>query len=287
MNELDEVYNSYDFQNREYSKEEYANFKRNEKQQVYDLIDATAEKSVSNEADFKKYLDTQSKFEQYSVGNIMLITAQMPEATQLREFESWKNAKAYIKKFSQGVKILEPADNYMRSDGTVGTNYNVKNVYDVSQTNSRQRNNQMRYDDKILIKILLNSSSSKVRIVDDIPNTDRKALYELESDTLFIAKGSEPPKIFHEITEELAKQELGEENSFKNKCVSYSICKKYGIDVSNYDFKDVSYRFQDMDARQIREELEPIRSATENVNNRISEYIQRLTRDNRKRENIR
>lgn len=287
MSELDEVYNNYDSQNREYTKEEYAEFKRNEKQQVYDLIDTTAEKVVSNETEFKKYLDTQSKFEQYSIGNIMLITAQMPQATQLKEFESWKNLKAYIKKFAQGVKILEPADSYMREDGTVGTNYNVKKVYDISQTNSRQRNGQMRYDDKILLKILLNSSLSRVKIVDNIPNTDRKALYELGSDTLFIARGAEPPKIFYEITEELAKQELGEESSFKNKCVSYIICKKYGIDVSSYDFKDISYRFQDLDARQIRDELEPIRSATESINNRISDYVQKLTRDSKNKEKVR
>lgn len=108
MNELDEVYNNYDSQNREFSKEEYAEFKRNEKQQIYELIDNTAESAVTNGEGFKKYLDTQSKFEQYSVGNAFLVMAQMPEATQLRDYESWRSSGAYLKKYPNAVKILEP-----------------------------------------------------------------------------------------------------------------------------------------------------------------------------------
>jgi hypothetical protein len=53
-------------------------------------------------------LDSQSKFDNYSVGNALLVTAQMPQATQLRDYESWKNAGAYLKKFPKYVKILEP-----------------------------------------------------------------------------------------------------------------------------------------------------------------------------------
>mgnify|MGYP003370385373 FL=1 len=108
MNELNEVYASYDSKNREYSKEEYAEYKRKEKEQVYQMIDTTAEQVVKDGNVFQKYLDSQSKFDNYSVGNALLVTAQMPQATQLRDYESWKNAGAYLKKFPKFVKILEP-----------------------------------------------------------------------------------------------------------------------------------------------------------------------------------
>ena len=174
MSEFEEVFNSYNSGNKQYSKEEYAEYKKKEKQEVYNLIDKTAEKVVTNGEELKKYLDTQSKFDQYSVGNAMLVLAQMPNATQLRDYNGWQNVGGYVKKSPKEVKILEPADSYMREDGTVGTNYNVKKVYDITQVNIKDRARQMRYDNKILLKLFLQSSNAKVEVVDYIPNTDKK-----------------------------------------------------------------------------------------------------------------
>lgn len=178
----------------------------------------------------------------------------------------------------------------MREDGSIGTNYNVKKVYDVSQVNSKQKNRQMRYNDKILLKVFLNSSSSKVKIVDEIPNTEKKALYDLETDTLLIARGAETPKIFYEVAEGLSKQEIGEnslEDSYKNYCVSYMLCKKYGINVSGYNFEEIASGLSGLEAKEIRAELEPAREAMESISNRVSEQIQKLARESRNKENVR
>lgn len=175
----------------------------------------------------------------------------------------------------------------MREDGSVGINYNVKKVYDITEVNLRQKTRQMKYDDKILLRVLLNSSSSKVKIVDNIPNTDKGAKYDFNEDTLYIARGAESPKIFYEVTEELAKQEIGENSSldnFKNYCVSYMLCKKYNIDVSNYNFSKIPEQLRNLEAREIREELEPLRNAMESINSRMSDYIQKLTRDSKSRD---
>lgn len=175
MGELDQVFDNYSKKNRQYNKEEWIEYKKQEKQEVYALIDTTAEKIVQDGQEFRKYLDTQSKFEQYSVGNSLLITAQMPEATVLRDYDSWTNAGGFPKKNRKNdVKILEPADSYMRDDGSVGTNYNVKYLTDISQVSIRKKpNTMMRYDNRLLLKVFLNSSQAKVEIVDRIPETDR------------------------------------------------------------------------------------------------------------------
>ena len=65
MGELDQVFDNYSKKNRQYNKEEWIEYKKQEKQGVYALIDTTAEKIVQDGQEFKKYLDTQSKFEQY------------------------------------------------------------------------------------------------------------------------------------------------------------------------------------------------------------------------------
>lgn len=290
MSRLDEVYDSFDSSNKRYSKEEYAEYKKKEKAQIYELIDEMAEKVVTNGENFKKYLDTQSKFDSYSVGNALLVTAQMPEATQLRDLDSWANSNIYKKRFVKPVKILEPGDEYMRADGSVGRNYNVKNVYDITQVNTRQRVRNMKFDDKILSKIFLNSSMAKLKIVDEIPNSEKGAVYDFSEDILYVARGAETPKIFYELSKELAKQEIGESSTidnFKTQAVSYMLCKKYNINVSNYSFEEIPMELQNMNAKEIREELEPIQKAMQNINERMSAYIQRLTRENKKRENIR
>lgn len=290
MSELDEVYDSYDSTNRQYSKEEYAEYKKQEKQEIYSLIDSTAEKIVTNGKEFQKYLDTQSKFDNYSVGNTLLVTAQNPKATQLRDYDGWSNSGAYPKRFSKGIKILEPGDEYMREDGSVGINYNVKKVYDISQVTARQKPRITNYNDKIMSKIFLSSNLSKIQLVDEIPGTDKGAMYNFNDDTLYIARGAEAPKIFHELSQELAKQEIGESSSldtFKAYCVSYMLCKRYNIDVSNYDFKEIPPQLQDMEAKEIREELEPMRNAMESINTRMSAFVQKLARENRNKENVR
>ena len=117
----------------------------------------------------------------------------------------------------------------MREDGTKATNYNVKYLTDISQVSIRKKPNPiMRYDNKLLLRVFLNSSQAKVEVVNEIPNTDRSALYDSEKDVLYIARGAEAPQIFHEVTQELAKQEIGENtelDTFKANCVSYMVCK--------------------------------------------------------------
>ena len=291
MGELDQVFDNYSKKNRQYDKEEWIEYKKQEKQEVYALIDTTAEKIIQDGQEFKKYLDTNSKFEQYSVANNLLITAQMPEATVLRDYNSWKNVSGFPKKNRKNdVKILEPADSYMRDDGSVGTNYNVKYLTDISQVNIRRKQNPMRYDNRLLLKVFLNSSQAKVEIVDRIPETDRGALYDSEKDVLYIARGAEVPKIFHEVTQELAKQEIGENTEldvFKANCVSYMVCKKYGIDVSNYNVTDIPYELKELSAKEIREELEPIHDAMESISGRTSHCIEILAKQNREKEQAR
>lgn len=287
MAELDQVYETYSRKNRKYNKEEWIEYKKKEKQEVYELIDTTAESIVKDEKMFKRYLDSQSKFEQYSVGNTLLITAQMPEATILRDYDGWTNAGGFPKKNRKDVKILEPSDSYMRDDGSVGTNYNVKYVTDISQVNIRKKPRIMNYDNNLLLRAFLNSNqAANLKIVNEIPDTDRKALYDAEKDILYVAKGAEAPTIFHEVTQELAKQEIGEDtevDTFKINCVSYMLCKKYGVDVSNYNVTDIPFEFKELSAKQIREELEPIHDAMENISGRTSNWIEVFARQSKEK----
>lgn len=289
MGELDQIYETFTRRKKEYNKEEYIEFKKKEKRDIYELIDKTAERIVQSNQEFKQYLNTKSKFEQYSVGNTLLVMAQMPSATMVRDYESWVNSGGFPKKSRKDIKILEPADSYMREDGSVGTNYNVKYVMDISQVSIKQKQRIANYNKKLLLKVFLNSNQGKLQIVDTIPNTEKTALYNMENDTLYIAKGSDAPYIFYDVTRELAKQEMGEEtplDTFKISCVSYMLCKKYGIDVSNYNI-EVPFELKELSSKEIREELEPINNAMENICGRTNYYIEMFAKQNREQEQVR
>ena len=89
---------------------------------------------------FRSYLEVQGRFDRYSVNNAILVSAQMPEATQLKEKAAWKANRVYVNKDARKVIILEPGKEYTRDDGSKAVGYNAKEVYDISQTSAAGRN---------------------------------------------------------------------------------------------------------------------------------------------------
>ena len=59
---------------------------------------------------FRQYLNTMSKFHNYSFNNTMLIALQKPDATLVAGFNSWKkNFERSVNKGEKGIKIFAPA----------------------------------------------------------------------------------------------------------------------------------------------------------------------------------
>ena len=137
-------------QTKKLDKSEWVKKKQEERKSAFDLIEKTATEIVNDSGKFKTYLDVQSRMNKYSVGNALLITAQMPNATQLKEFSDWKEAGAFIKKNESSIIVLEPGESYTRNNGTQAIYYNPKKMFDVSQTTLTQNNKFNDYDDKYL-----------------------------------------------------------------------------------------------------------------------------------------
>ena len=56
----------------------------------------------------KTYLATMSRFHKYSWGNLLLIAFQMPSATRVAGFNTWKSLGRFVKKGEKGIMILAP-----------------------------------------------------------------------------------------------------------------------------------------------------------------------------------
>ena len=170
------------------SKEEYAEKKRAEKEKVYQMIDDAAREIVSDPEKFKSFLDTQSRMDRYSAANALLIYSQYPQATQLKDFDDWGKDNVKITKGAKSISILEPVE-YTRADGSPGISYNVKKVFDVTQTNGRKAPAvSANRDPKALITTMLDVSPVEVAATDELPYPNMAAFYNNEKQTLYVKR---------------------------------------------------------------------------------------------------
>lgn len=97
-------------------------------------------RAVYDSERWESWLRSLSRFHDYSLGNTILIAMQMPTATHVASFRSWKrDFNRYVRKGERGIEILVPmlvkdrdedADEERRR--LVG--FRVGHVFDVSQT---------------------------------------------------------------------------------------------------------------------------------------------------------
>ena len=63
------------------------------------------------------YLTAMSRFHNYSFGNVLEIARQMPTATRVAGFWTWKNLGRSVKAGSKGIRILAPIVGVRRKKG--------------------------------------------------------------------------------------------------------------------------------------------------------------------------
>ena len=266
------------------SKEDFAEKKRAEKERVYNLIDDTALDVMSSPEKFKAYLDTQSRMDRYSAVNALLIYSQLPKATQLKDFDDWSKDNVKIVKGAKSISILEPVE-YSKRDGTTGISYNVKRMFDVSQTNGRKTPaTSVNRDPKEFITTMFDASPVEVQSVDELPYPNTGAFYNNEKQTLFVKKAVGDSVVVAQcVAQELAHAQLSinsdtysrRDMGFQAVCIGYMICKKHGIDTQNFAIERIPDEYKNMNAKEIRAFLSKTRNAMSDIQSSISEQIYR------------
>lgn len=268
----------------EFDKEAWAVKKKAERDEVYALADATAEEICTDGGKFRDYLDVQANFRHYSATNALLILATKPEARRLGDKDFWRDQGVYIKRqeFSRPIKIVESNGEYTRDDGSIGVSYNIKRVYDISQTTTRMRTPQpVSYDTRALLGALIYKKPVPIQSVDELPD-GMGALYDHEQKAIFVCRGMEANDLFCEVSKALAQAELAqtseeyipENASFKAHCVSYILGKEFGADVSDYSFENPADFLRTGDPQEIRAELSEIRDTAYDISARMARSLE-------------
>lgn len=264
-----------------FDKEAWKQQKQEQREMVYSMIDDTAEAVAQDGTQFQSYLDVQSRFDRYSVSNALLILAQKPNATRIADFDTWKEQGAYIRKKESGFYILEPGEEYQRDDGTTGISYNLKKMFDIAQIgNSSKRETPTYPDDRTLIKALMDHAPVPIHI-SDVLSEGTNSIYQPASREILIRRGMDAGDIFHTLSQELAHAELDTGNGsydrskhgFHAYCVSYMLCKQYGVDTNGYSFNRTPEMLAGMNPQEIRAELSVMKEAVDEISGRMNRML--------------
>lgn len=254
-----------------FNKEEWAAQKQKEREGVYAIADQTAEAMAADGGVFRSYLDVQARFDRYSVTNAILVAAQKPEATKLADFDTWKKRGAYIQRGAEAISILEPSKEYQREDGSIGVSYNVRKVFDISQTRSRQRPAPtVARDGRLLLKALISHAPCQIQISGELPE-NVNVRYVPERNAILLRQGMDAPTIFRGLSQELARAHIDKGNyacenpDFAAYSVAYMLCQRNGVSVEGFSFDRMPEGYAQMEPQAIRDEMGVMREVAEKI----------------------
>lgn len=270
------------YQKPQLSPDEWREKKQAEKDAVYKLIDDTATSIVRDGDKFRAFLDTQARLDRYSAANALLIYNQYPQATQLKDFGDWAEEKVSINKGAKSISILEPVE-YARNDGATGISYNVKKVFDVSQTKGKQTPAPTaNRDPQKLVAVMIDTSPVEVEVVPELPHPNMGAFYDNNRQTLFVKKNiGDSVALCQCVAQELGHAQLSidsdsysrKEMGYQAMCVGYMLCKKYGVDTKNFAIERVPEEWKNKEPKEIRAELSKTRTAMNEIHSRVNEEL--------------
>ena len=258
------IYDVFSGGSKPFDKAEWAAQKQAQRQEAYELIDNTCSEMAVNGDSFRQYLDVQGRFDRYSVANAVLVSAQMPEATQLKDYGKWKQSRVYVNKDAQKIVILEPSKEYTRDDGTKAVGYNAKVVYDISETSAKDR--QQAQEPKTMRELV--SAMIDASPIPFVPVADLEipAYYDSKQQTIFIKTGLTEEQLFVSMAKEVSAavfdfkhNESRDASDFKSFCVAYMVSTRYGVDTRGFSFDRLPREFSEMDTQVFKGELGSMR----------------------------
>lgn len=278
---IDEIISKVAAQDAGYDKEAYKQRKKEQKEEAYKIIDESLEELKTNLAFFKAYLDVQSRFDMYTPRNALLITKQMPNAMQLKTRNDWKDLRATFKSVKPKViTIIEPGEAYINSNGETVTPIYAKDVIDVSETNTRP--NVKNYDKQFILQALIHDPLVPIKAVDSL-ESGKVCEWNQEDKVIYICRSDDYNSVIKALANEMAKISLYENtneiDNDKADCISYMLCKKYGIDSQVNCIGNLQSKYSNMEKPEIANDLTAMKESLLEMNTKIGQYL-----DDKKRE---
>jgi antirestriction protein ArdC len=191
------------------------------------------------------YLRTMAKFHSYSMGNVMLIYFQRPDATRVAGFETWKTLGRHVRRGEKGIIVRIPTPVKVNKDTDKEEplmRFKCGHVFDVSQTEGEQlpEFTVVRGDPGCLLNRLECFASDKGIRIERHENLGNGVKGVSHKGSVSLRKFLEPAEEFavlaHELAHELMHQGLFPRPDrhvleLEAEAVSFVVCSAAGLDV--------------------------------------------------------
>lgn len=258
------------------SKEEFKEKMKSRRMEIFKTANSQLEKIMNDPSLYLQYLKMQSTFG-YTISNTLLIMHSNPNATFLKDYSRWKELNAFPKKNEKGIAILEPSHEYIKPNGSKGVNYNIKYVFDVSQTTydgELPHNNYPNLDK--LYKALSHKSDIPVITIEGHTSYPRQVYYEPYSRQIMIQKNISNENLILGLMREYAVIEINKpesyikESSFAIYSVTYMLATKYGLEYKDTSFAtQCSEFFKNKSLKIAKKNLEDMKRVFDEISKRI------------------
>ena len=183
------------------SKEEYAAQKKQEREEIWGMIDGKAQEIFQNGDSLKGFLDFMGQCKPQRTDNLFLLYAQNPEIRQIKTFEKWKEEGKVVKTGSKGYNFIVGQE--YEKDGVIQQGYSIQKAYDISQIRTKQPEEAEPKPMDQLMEALLTDSEVRIQIADNLPDKVQ-AQYIPNQRTIYVRNGMSENTTFHSISRELA-----------------------------------------------------------------------------------
>ena len=265
--------------------EEYAELKRQEKAEVFDMLSDATQKLLSGD-DLKKYADKQAQLFGHSVSNVLLIMEQDPDATWVRSYDDWKADGVTVLRGETGIKTLG-SYRYQKQDGSMGMGSKVVKMFDVKQTAIKDFDISAPNYSKVP-EAIMNVYPAAV----EVPELEEDALayYNPDDRIIRVKEGLDPATKMFAVAREQATYHLADFHEVWHEDVrdeanmaAYILTKRYGFDVPDIDFGSISAKYPGKEEKDVRAQLGSVKFACDRVDEKVREAIE-LSRGSKDRD---
>ncbi|VPP03713.1 putative conjugative transposon membrane protein [Streptococcus pneumoniae] len=233
-------------------------------------------KNYLDSEQFKSFLDTMSKFHNYSLNNIHLLKMQNPNVSQVASFNKWKtDFDRTVKKGSKALKIwvpyqvktkifanqnelsFSPSENETEEKEVTVTRFKLGNVFDVSQTEGKELPKAINeltgdvkdYEDLYRAAKAVSMDNQVPISFEEIKRESTNGYYSPDENRIVISKGLKGQEqilktIFHEMAHadlhRGSNAQYGDDQYRKQELqaesVAYVVANHFGFDTSSYSF---------------------------------------------------
>ena len=233
-------------------------------------------KNYLDSEQFRSFLDTMSKFHNYSLNNIHLLKMQNPNVSHVASFNKWKtDFERTVKKGSKALKIwvpyqvktkisanqnelsFSPSENEMEEKEVTVTRFKLGNVFDVSQTEGKELPKAINeltgsvkdYEDLYRAAKAVSMDNQVSISFEEIKREGANGYYSPDENRIVISKGLKGQEqilktIFHEMAHadlhRGSNAQYGDDQYRKQELqaesVAYVVANHFGFDTSSYSF---------------------------------------------------